>query len=269
MKEEKKYYCNICKRDITEGVFKYSTTNFQKPLCYKHQREYKEFLLRDKNVAPTSIKDWINADDNSWDSWIKELELKKEPEQHIVKLEKSKRFLHTQIAEARKENPRAYESWKEDEVELLIKEFNEGKEISHIAQVLQRKPSAIRSRLRKLGLEPNKNEIEKQEYSIVNNIKESREKYPKAFTKWTDEEDKLLIEEYSKNKDLIHLSNVLQRSPKSIQIHLFDKGVIIPPIESIKNYCTNCGTKIEEDYNFCGFCGKPLKPINIGEKKNG
>lgn len=46
---------------------------------------------------------------------------------------------------------RAYQSWLEEEDKLLKLRYAEGKTIHSIATELQRKPSAIRSRLRKLG----------------------------------------------------------------------------------------------------------------------
>jgi DNA-directed RNA polymerase specialized sigma24 family protein len=56
------------------------------------------------------------------------------------------------IKEIKKSYPRAYQGWNEVEEKELIQLFKEGLKPSEISKKLQRQPSAIRSRLRKLGL---------------------------------------------------------------------------------------------------------------------
>ena len=56
------------------------------------------------------------------------------------------------ITETRKKYPKAYEYWIKQEEEELTKLFKEGMTLSEIANHLGRKPSAIRSRLVRLGL---------------------------------------------------------------------------------------------------------------------
>ncbi|MBN1215459.1 MAG: hypothetical protein JXA99_08435 [Candidatus Lokiarchaeota archaeon] len=45
-----RYYCNICKKDITKGEFLYSIKEFDKPLCREHQD-----LLRKNKIQLTKI----------------------------------------------------------------------------------------------------------------------------------------------------------------------------------------------------------------------
>lgn len=52
----------------------------------------------------------------------------------------------------RREHPRAYESWTEEEEARLRKERAQGKTVEDLAKLFQRQPGAIRSRLTKLGL---------------------------------------------------------------------------------------------------------------------
>ena len=52
----------------------------------------------------------------------------------------------------RKEYPKAYEKWSEDNDALLVEKFNSGATIRVLSNLFQRKPGAIRSRLRKLGI---------------------------------------------------------------------------------------------------------------------
>jgi flagellar motility protein MotE (MotC chaperone) len=56
------------------------------------------------------------------------------------------------LARIRAKHPKAYEKWPEEEDELLRLKFQEGAKLEELSRVFQRQPSAIRSRLRKLGL---------------------------------------------------------------------------------------------------------------------
>ena len=49
--------------------------------------------------------------------------------------------------------PRAYDKWYPEEDRWLVAQFNEGREIPEVAAHLKRRPSAIRARLEKLGVE--------------------------------------------------------------------------------------------------------------------
>lgn len=56
------------------------------------------------------------------------------------------------IEETRKQHPRAYEPWNTDEDKQLRLQYGQRTSVDRIATELQRKPSAIRSRLKELGL---------------------------------------------------------------------------------------------------------------------
>ena len=60
----------------------------------------------------------------------------------------------TSLSEHRKVHPRAYERWLPDEETQLLEYVRAGWEISKIAATLERQPSAIRSRLIRLGVLP-------------------------------------------------------------------------------------------------------------------
>jgi hypothetical protein len=57
-----------------------------------------------------------------------------------------------EISEIKNEYPRAYEKWEKEEDEKLEYGFNEGLKIEELSGILGRQPSAIKSRLEKLGL---------------------------------------------------------------------------------------------------------------------
>jgi ATP-dependent DNA helicase DinG len=56
------------------------------------------------------------------------------------------------IIEIRKKYRRAYESWSDREDNLLRQQFKENKSIKYLAEIFQRNPGAIRSRIKKLGI---------------------------------------------------------------------------------------------------------------------
>jgi len=56
------------------------------------------------------------------------------------------------FSEIRKKHPRAYEKWTEEEDARLRAEFATGATKAELASLFQRRPSAITSRLKKLGL---------------------------------------------------------------------------------------------------------------------
>jgi len=58
------------------------------------------------------------------------------------------------LDEIRRAYPKAYERWTSDEDEQLRTKYHEGVGIAELATFFQRQPSAIRSRLAKLGLLP-------------------------------------------------------------------------------------------------------------------
>ena len=55
------------------------------------------------------------------------------------------------VDEIRRKYPKAYTEWTGEEESLLIAELARGKSIDELAERFQRQPSAIRSRLQKLG----------------------------------------------------------------------------------------------------------------------
>lgn len=56
------------------------------------------------------------------------------------------------VEEVHQEYPRAYEKWLPDEDEALKRKFSSGNSLVELADLFERKPGAIRSRLIKLGL---------------------------------------------------------------------------------------------------------------------
>ena len=60
--------------------------------------------------------------------------------------------INTTLEEIREEFPKAYEKWTEFDDELLKESYLIDKNISELARLFQRKPGAIRSRLKKIGL---------------------------------------------------------------------------------------------------------------------
>ena len=57
------------------------------------------------------------------------------------------------LARIKQRHPRAYERWTDDEDAQLRREVQHGAPVAMIAERLQRQPSAIRSRMAKLGID--------------------------------------------------------------------------------------------------------------------
>jgi hypothetical protein len=60
--------------------------------------------------------------------------------------------LPSRIQEMRRQHPRAYEKWTDDEDARLRVEFSNGTDRTELARMFQRQRSAVKSRLQKLGL---------------------------------------------------------------------------------------------------------------------
>ncbi|GAF78221.1 unnamed protein product, partial [marine sediment metagenome] len=56
------------------------------------------------------------------------------------------------LSKIRQRYPRAYEKWTDEESTRLTHKYNEGLNIEELAEMFQRQPGAIRSRLQKLRL---------------------------------------------------------------------------------------------------------------------
>jgi hypothetical protein len=82
------YYCNECKKTISDEEFFYSMNKYHKALCPDHQRRrsirgttqelqdlvrerHRDELVQDIPVLRT-VKDWIAADFETWDKVLKQ-----------------------------------------------------------------------------------------------------------------------------------------------------------------------------------------------------
>lgn len=88
--------------------------------------------------AADFLRQYVTADDTI------------EVEGEVVVVAHNRRIIN--LTEIRKEHPRAYEKWEPSEDNELIAFYRSGKKIAEIAELLQRQPGAIRSRLNKLGM---------------------------------------------------------------------------------------------------------------------
>jgi len=63
---------------------------------------------------------------------------------------------------------------------------------------------------------------EEKKYSV----KDIRQKYPKAYSKWDKTEDKLLIDKFAEGKSLKELAMMFQRQPGAIRSRLKKLDII-------------------------------------------
>lgn len=83
---------------------------------------------------------------------IQEPSLEKNQKEKTTPPDKKVISWEERLKEIKNSYPRAYESWNEAEEKELEQLFKAGLKPSEISKKLERQPSAIRSRLRKLGL---------------------------------------------------------------------------------------------------------------------
>lgn len=67
-------------------------------------------------------------------------------------MKKSSKAQAYYVEEIRQKYPKAYIKWTEDEDNTLKNEYLQGNTVDELASIFQRKPSAIHSRLKKLGI---------------------------------------------------------------------------------------------------------------------
>lgn len=129
------------------------------------------------------------------------------------------------LMEAKKEHPRAYETWSDEEEARPAQLVRSGRSINHIAAQLQRQPSAIASRMEKLGIA----EIIPETSDILEERDESQQEHrsltednahilERAFT-LKDQIDKLqrqlyeLKAEYKRHLDAAKGQQITQQGP--------------------------------------------------------
>lgn len=72
--------------------------------------------------------------------------------ERLIEFQVSLKIRPYSVEEIRKRYPRAYEKWTDEENKDLENEFKKGRSVIKLAELFQRQPGAIRSRLNKLGL---------------------------------------------------------------------------------------------------------------------
>lgn len=112
------------------------------------ERVLNEFIAKAKirKIVPALIQDAIPK---FWSVYVEYEEDKKElaakKEDKVMSKSYSLGTIHRQY-------PRAYERWTDDEDARLKVEYGKGLGIQLLSEMFQRQPTAIRSRLRKLGI---------------------------------------------------------------------------------------------------------------------
>jgi hypothetical protein len=57
-------------------------------------------------------------------------------------------------------------------------------------------------------------------------LAEIRSKYPKAYEKWSENDDRLLEQEFRNVRDMIELSKIFKRQPGAVKSRLAKLGLI-------------------------------------------
>ncbi|MBO3463276.1 hypothetical protein G7B40_037800 [Aetokthonos hydrillicola Thurmond2011] len=110
--------------------------------------------------------------------------------------------------------------WSSEEDERLRLRYSQQAPINIIAAEFQRSKGAIRSRIKKLGLQD-----QHQQSSYNTKIQEIRKQYPRAYEPWSGEEDKQLRLRYSQNAPINIIAAEFQRQPSAIRSRLEKLGL--------------------------------------------
>jgi hypothetical protein len=93
------YYCNVCRKTVSEQEYYFSKNRYHRVLCSGCQSDSRsatkklQELVRERRDEEAgvevprlvTVKDWIAADFETWDKVIKQRELEKEREQKRTK----------------------------------------------------------------------------------------------------------------------------------------------------------------------------------------
>jgi len=71
-------------------------------------------------------------------------------------------------------------------------------------------------------------DMEKSDKTKAYDVEEIRQKYPKAYMRWTEDEDNTLRNSYLRGKSIDELASIFQRKPSAIRSRLKKIGFVIP-----------------------------------------
>lgn len=109
-------------------------------------------LVKNLSTIMTSLTNRYQRYLANISSQMKEPLVEEKQETQTTQSSKMSQGWEERLKEIKKSYPRAYQSWNETEEKELVHLFKEGLKPSEISKKLERQPSAIRSRLRKLKL---------------------------------------------------------------------------------------------------------------------
>lgn len=136
------------------------------------------------------------------------------------------------VAAIRRQYNQAYEPWSPEDDAYLEARFLEGATIDDLVWEFGRQPGGIRSRLRKLGLDPRGCRGQSQGSPQIPPVAPGgepavpawREQRPRAGCPWTPEEDEQLLREFKAGTPLEAIAQSLGRGVFSLEVRLSKLG---------------------------------------------
>lgn len=167
----------------------------------------------------------------------------------MVETEENKSY---DVGNIRKVFPNAYKGWTEADDERLKAEYLKGENIEALTEMFQRKPGAIRSRLKKLAISG----LSHNESSC--NAGDTQKAFPNANKGWTAADDDRLKAEYLKGESIEALAEMFYQKP----------GVIHSRLKKLE--FSNTQKQIvclANSRKYSGYCvaGKTVSDNGIGE----
>lgn len=210
----KDFYCSICKKTITKKQFEYSMNLFGKALCLQHQKEEK---------ATSQAKKLFNA------LQYRKLDCKLEAtdghKSVDIAIDNAKMYIEidgshhsTNPMQLKADLERDYHSYNNGYVTKRLTNYQINNNLEGIADALS---EVAKERIKQFGYEEKTTSV-----SYNENMESIREKYPKAYMAWTDEEDALLKQYFNEFKTTQEIGKILQRQPSAIRARLKKLGII-------------------------------------------
>ncbi|MCC6266780.1 MAG: hypothetical protein IT300_04365 [Dehalococcoidia bacterium] len=120
------------------------------------------------------------------------------------------------MAAIKERYPRAYEKWSDDEEEQLRSLRGEGHLLDEIAEIHQRQPSAIESRLDRLGLTSQPPSFPEVKF---------KGEHPRSGELWTGEEEGEAKRLYREGYRVDEIARRLERTPFAVRVRLSQLGI--------------------------------------------
>jgi hypothetical protein len=123
------------------------------------------------------------------------------------------------VVRSREQHANAYQPWTQEHDDALRAAHAAGTPLKELAGTFGRRPSAVQSRLARLGL------LAPPDYSVSRPGPGGEQRFPNAGLAWTATDDDELMTKYGQGEDVDTLALHFERSPGAVRSRLTHLGV--------------------------------------------